>query len=813
MKKITLGVLLLLLSLPYSVATAQGISATVFDSITRQTLPFATIRFGETGKGVIADVNGLFSIDASVTEEIKWIEVSSLGYETRKVSLAGGIGNIYLRHSDGALKEVVIRPPYEKIKRIIDLAIDHKPLNNPDKLDWYRCDVYYKMIVDALVPPHSVKDTGIRIKRLRDFSERQHLLMSETYSRRTWKKPQQLQEEVTGSKFYGFKKAMFTDMVTDVLPFHSYGDFIKLNGKDYHNPISRGSSKRYDFNLADELLQGKDTLWIISFTPKIQDGGELKGKVYINSNGYAIADFTAKATDTALHRSILIEQQYKLLTTDGVVHWFPAQLNYVMDIGFQNAHLDIDYRFQGNSLIDSVSFNEDTGFNFDKQHTIKLLGHADELSDSAWTNLRPVAFGSKESRTAQFLDSLGVALHFDEKINYFSRLPEGKIPVGILDLDLRRIISANYYENVRLGAGGQTNEKLLKWLSVGAWGGYGWGDTHWKYGMFSEYYPRKNKEFIIRAGYQREISDPGRVLLNSELDKNYLHTYLLRRVDAVKEYSISLKKKIGYLSLELSGRQQEITPKYDYMLLEDGVGYSSMNAREVTLNLRYAYAERTAPVFGQFVSIGTRYPIIYGKVTTGDLRTGSINIPYTQIVTALAWQKHLNRLGNEHLLLTSGTLVSDRPLPLSKLFAGNGFRYDVRSGSGVSYYAFAGMLTMYPYDYYMDKYVNLIYRHDFDWKLYRLKIPETRLSSSPFLSVQYGMLYGTLKYPEAQKDIEFRVPDNAYHEGGFIANSLLKTSIVNLYNVTLNMGYFYHLGQPSSIRENGKFVIGFGVEF
>ena len=129
-------------------------------------------------------------------------------------------------------------------------------------------------------------------------------------------------------------------------------------------------------------------------------------------------------------------------------------------------------------------------------------------------------------------------------------------------------------------------------------------------------------------------------------------------------------------------------------------------------------------------------------------------MPYTQAVGAVLYNKHINRIGFEHFLITAGKSWSNEPLPLSKLFAGNGYRYDQ-----FSFYAFGGFLTMYPYDYYSDRFVSAIWRHDFDWKLYKFKIPNSKFSSAPNISLGFDYLYGTMDHREVQ-NTTFSVPDN-----------------------------------------------------
>jgi hypothetical protein len=353
---------------------------------------------------------------------------------------------------------------------------------------------------------------------------------------------------------------------------------------------------------------------------------------------------------------------------------------------------------------------------------------------------------------------------------------------------------------------------------VGGWAGYGFGDTHWKYGAFTEAYFDRAKQFVLRASYTDDISDPGRIHLSRELDKYYLNYYLLERVDRIKTASLSVRKRLGYWNAELAARQQQIMPLYQYALTYKGQSLTNFTANEGTLTLRYAYAERTAPMFGYYTSLGSRYPIWYGKITTGSLgspQDAAVQIPYTQVVAAVVWLKHINRLGLEHIFVEGGKSWSDGTLPLSKLFAGSGFAYGGVGGFNSSIYTFGGMMTMFPYQYYSDQFVNVIYRHDFDWKLYKLNFKKTSYSSAPNICLQYGMLYGTMAHPELQNFASFSIPDHTYNEAGLILNNLLRYIYFDLCYITFNAGYFYHI-TPIDFKHadnNGRITFGAAIEF
>lgn len=794
-----------------SPVSAQLLYGTVTDAVEKQPLPFATVKIAGGSEGLITDMDGNFTLQR--TPDIQQIEVSYLGYQSRIITLLPGSDSLHvlMQPSGKELEAYIFKPPYDKIRRIINLAIANRKQHNPEQYDRYRCHIYYKMIADIRLPDSSLQqieaDTSRENQLMYNFLTGQHLLMSETYSIRTWQKPQQLQEDVVATRLSGFKKSIFTSLITDVLPFHAYSDYLTLNGKDYHNPISKGFGSRYVFNLTDELIREKDTLWQLSFRPANKQIPQLSGSVYISSANYAIAYLLAEAVDRHLKRQVKIEHAYTI--TGG--KWFPKELNYIIDWQQEVSSSDsgktekvyFSLVMNGRSKIDSVSWNEgEKKFRFDKARPVRLLPGADEQSGTKWEQLRPIALNLREQRTYQFNDSIMEAIRFSRFIPYIDKLTEGKIPVGAFDFDLKRLYSFNRYERSRLGIGVQTNERLIPWLSVGGWAGYGFGDKAWKYGGFMEITPNApSNDFMIRLAWDNDIRDPGRISLHREIDRSYLRMFLMNRVDAVESLSLSVSGRLGYWEALISGSREDIRPMYPYALLSTSVNGNHFKATEASLQLRYAFAERRAPMFGRYYNTGTKYPVWYGKVAAGTISGQTGQADYLQALTAVSWRKHLNRIGHERFLILAGKSWSTSPLPVSKLFAGNGFRFDQ-----VSLYAFGGMLTMYPYEYYSDQFVQASWRHDFDWKFY------TTAYSAPFLSIGHNMLWGTLDNPAAHHFVPFSIPAAGYHETGIMLNSLLRIDYMKLYYISVHIGYYYHWAPVVDFARHGRMVYGLGFE-
>jgi hypothetical protein len=148
MRNSTVAILSFVISIFSLNASAQKISGQVTE-VNGKPLPFATIKFGNTGNGMIADLEGKFSFH--MRPDYNFIEVSYLNFESKKILLTADSMQllIILSPVNAVLKDVVIRSKSNKLKRILNNVVAHRNQNNPDKYDWYQCKVYYKMVVDA----------------------------------------------------------------------------------------------------------------------------------------------------------------------------------------------------------------------------------------------------------------------------------------------------------------------------------------------------------------------------------------------------------------------------------------------------------------------------------------------------------------------------------------------------------------------------------------------------------------------------------------------------------------------------------------
>jgi hypothetical protein len=712
---------------------------------------------------------------------------------------------------------VVVRSQSDKIRRIINTAIKNKPANNPEQYDRYECTVYYKSSADLLPLNDKVMDSirqrrkaidslKKREEKQRDttvpsfnvFAGNNHLIFTETYSKRSYKRPQQVQELVIASRFSGLKETYFTNIITDVLPFHIYTDYIQLSGIDFINPVAKGWQQRYRFFIEDELTMDADTVFILSFAPKegtVFNG--LRGTVYINTRGYALSHFTAVNADTANDRQIKFEQIYSYVHNK----WFPKELNYELSMRRAPAAY-MQIKMNGHAVVDSVSFNAVPTLKFDKAHPVKLGDSVDLYTEKQWQQFRKDTLASKEESTYRVMDSLVAEHHIDKFVEFTGKAYLGRFPLGKFDLDINRLIARNSYEKTRLGAGLYTNEKISKYYSLGGWAGYGFHDKVWKYGGSLTVYPDGKKENWFSFSYQNNYRNAGDVLIHPDLDKKGFRNWLLSQVDQFEEYAVTSNLKKGYWEIKADASRLNLHSLYDNKFIVAGKQINTFNTYEGSIGLRYSYGEKRTPFFDTYIPEETKYPIAYLRLSAGTIRSGTYTADYGRAVAAITFEKHLNRWGFDHYKLEGGLIHSFNGQPLSRSFllAGNGYNID-----RFHYYAQGVFVTMHPYDFYSDRYISFFYKHDFDRYFWDFKY------SKPFLSVAHNMIFGDLNTANRSANENIGYLNKSYHESGILLNQLGKINF-HFANLYLNAGVFYHWNNKLSFG-NSKYVLGFSAGF
>ena len=223
-------------------AQHQAVSGKITDAQNRQPLAFVNVVVNDGQYGGMSDIDGKYLIDAQ--EPIRSLKFSCLGYETLEVKLEASDKrmNVALQPKVFQLGEVTVEAGENPAHRIIDSVMAHRKENNPNSLDSYRYNIYDQMVFTIDSSNFGkIKDTLLNdasMARFDSLLKKSDLMIMETYSEVLFRSPNQLRQNVLGTKMSGSKDPQVVYLANKMQSSSFYDQMVSIAGTDYVNPIS-----------------------------------------------------------------------------------------------------------------------------------------------------------------------------------------------------------------------------------------------------------------------------------------------------------------------------------------------------------------------------------------------------------------------------------------------------------------------------------------------------------------------------------------------------------------------------------------------
>lgn len=757
------------------------VAGQVIDGETSDPLAFVNIIFNHNVlTGTVSDINGKFRYSSPFP--ISSLTYSYVGYEQKTLNLdsPGGkdLSVVKLYPSAFVFDEVVVKAGENPANRIIRNVIANKKINNPENITSFKYKSYNKVIYDFALVADGAPDSVVALKS--EIFKDGHALIMESVTERKFIQPDNSEEVILGVKVSGFKSPSFAPLATDLQPFSFYKEIIPIFDIQYINPISDGSLMKYDFRIEDTLYQQQDTTFILSFKPRPGKNYEaLKGLLYINTSTYAIQNVVAEPYNKGLIE-VKLQQQYQLI--DGK-QWFPEQLNFEIFLQV-DSYEEIGMRANGKSHIKDVELNADLN---KKDFSIEVLSMdemASERDTIFWNTQRVEPLSMKELTTYEVMDSLGEKFKFDIILSISEKLAYSRIPVGFIDLDISKALVYNMYEGVRLGMGAYTNDKVIKNFSVGGYFGFGLKDNAWKYASEFIWTVDKNREFQIRGKYENTILESGKTRLGFFNERLYdWRSYLSTQLDRIEQASVAMSlRALRYVKVNFSFNQTQVTPLYEYVYqVDEQIPVIGFTNTDFTVNIRFAHKEKLVSSMGRRLSMGTKYPVLTLAYTRGLDRVLDGQFSFNKLEARVEESIYFKNIGESKVRVDAGYI--DQPLPYSLLFTGEGSNADDISVLVKNYF-----LTIGPYEFLSDRYVNLFFTHNFGSLLFHAG------KFRPMLSVVQNIGWGTLSNPEYHQQIDFKTKEKGLYESGLQIDNLVRLNYLNVGYFGFGIGGYYRYG-------------------
>ena len=788
------------------------VSGKVIDSLSLEPIAFANITLEDGKHGTTSNTEGNFSllVPAGYTGRYYFSHVS---YKKNKLFLDPKNSTVKLQPSSTLLGELTFVAEENPAWKVIRKAIANKNINNPKKgLSSYQYIAYNKFLVTTNEPDKKTDSLIERLVHVPDtvtltanekymlhfdsLASMSHLFLSESVTEKKVINPEKEKEKLLALHVSGYKSPLFTNVATDYQPFSFYEDVIFLLGKDYLNPISKGTFSAYNFYLIDTTYHGADSVYIIQFEPRPgKDFNSLSGMISISTDGFAIKNVIASTTDPTELTGIRIQQNYEKI--DG--HWFPVELN--TDLDFHEYDLyGRTIRAQHRTFLKEIRINPSLDRKEFGDFEVELSAPQKDQNAALLSQYQNSPLTTKELKTYQVMDSVMRKIRWLDQ--GLEALVARALPAGPVDIDLSKIMMNNRYETVRLGGGLLTNDRFSKVVKLGGYYGFGFRDKQSKYGGELRLSFNQNKDFFVRFSSIHDIYETGsfhRIHEGQFPGNEVYRIWTSSRYDKLNSY----KAELGYrlfqdLHTMISIANIVIRPAYDYNLTLNGELKYRFDITEAGLAIRYVRDESYMSLRGRKIFLSQQFPVITASIAKAIGLFGANDFHYSRYDFSLKHQIRHRKLGNTKLSLAAGLL--NGIAPYGQLYNGRGAR-------STSFVVDDYFQTMGLYEFAATQFASVFVHHNFG----NVLIHES--FSKPELLVFHNMGIGALRHPEVHRGLALQSMDKGYVESGIGIANLLRKKYLKIGYIGLGASVFYRYGPYQLPGQKDNFVYRINLGF
>ena len=775
-------------------AQSKVIIGIVSDQHSSETVPFASIRFKNSGIGQLADSSGSFRFILPVNTK-DTLEITSVGYEDYNLPIDLSVFTkdtvrITAQLVPGKINVgVVVKTKVNRGLQLWKRMVRFKDRNNQFRFDNFSYELYNKLQLDLknvnkekwknapFMKPFAFVFDNV------DSSEGIPVLpayMSEAISHYYYQKsPLRRKEVFKGVKTIGVQNESASkllggmDQVVNV-----YNNFIPVFDKLFVSPLSDNGDNYYNYKVLDtQYVNGRRLVHFI-FAPKRKGENTFEGDGWVHDSTFAIQKLNlrlGKDANVNFVDKLSLIQEYQLINDST---WFLAKDKFVVDISpLSKSKLSFigrkttTYR---NILVNNPSVEAELAKNRQVEETV-LPKDAMVKTDTFWTTYRHEDLSVTERGIYKMVDTLLQLPAFQRATKIINFVSTGYYNIGKYQIGpWQNWVSGNRVEGLRLRFDLATNNKFSQKVVFHGYGAYGFLDRKWK-GEFDAMYlfnksPRSYiygsyvNDFDYGQSYYDEISSDNIFAL--AIRKNGVPIKFIKhqeyRLDGFKEW------RSGF-SVLLSGKHKAYNPVLNLPGKEmfSQLKADPMTSFEASVRLRFAYLEKFLENTFYRTSLGSPYPIVEARYTKGISGVHNSAYDYHKITAGISNYKKIPPFGSIYYNVFGGRTYGTLPYVF----------LDIAPGNEIHYYNRLAFNMMNRYEFIHDKYVGVNFEHNFGNGIFRL-IPITRkLGFRQFWTAK--TLWGSLS--DANKQLNFNgihpfqsLDGNTYLELGTGVDNILR---------------------------------------
>lgn len=671
---------------------------TVTDSVTKETLPAASIRIQNSDYGTTTDNNGKFRFNAV---EGNTIIVEYLGYYPKTIRLSGkSTLNIKLAPTTQELSEVIVHGGKTKYSKknnpavnFIKRVINNKHNNSIEAEDYFQRKIYEKIslgIADMKIKENSKSGLQEIIKHS-DSSVISHKpvlfvsLKEKSINQFYRKTPAIYKHIVTGINEQGIDNQIFPEdfisSYTDQFfkEIDIYKANISLAFKNFVGPLSPIAPDFYKFFIKDTIIIDGYKCINIAFAPMNNATFGFLGEIAVIDTTLAVKQVTLRIHEnTAINYLDGLQiTQYFEENSDSIMQITNEQIaaeffiiKGTKGIYAERSRFYSDYKFNvaNDSILKSIQGNE------------WVLENAEKVDSTFWEANRKDTLKINENKVEALVATLqknpgtkAVLFIAELFIKGYQRTSK----TSYFDIGpIYSFFSGNTIEGFRLKLAGETTANLCPYVFLSGYGAYGFKDEKFKYGGTAEfsfnkkkYHAREYPVHSITMSYINDIQTLGEKPVGTLADNLFYSIKRMPITNMMYYNNLNIKYEYelrGGFSLKLTGKYEEQRPIGTITFqcqttnsTSDIPEYESLDhlrSNEIGLILRYAYNEQF--IQGRIYRFNIKSPYPVFELSHRASFQGLWDTNYGYQITEFKYQQRyfISAFGRIDILLKAGKI-------------------------------------------------------------------------------------------------------------------------------------------------------------
>ncbi len=709
---ITFSVLIILIFNTNQVYSQKTIvKGVVTDAFSKEVLPFVNVSFLHSTIGTITEPDGSFYIET--TKKYDTISIVCIGYVTQFIKikkLSTQQITVELDPSDITLSAVTVLPGENPAHVIFRNIQKNKKLNNPEKLQYYHCEVYNKLQIDLNNITDDLKNRKVFknfqfIFELEDSSSvmgKSYLpvFISENYSQYYYqRKPERKKEVIVASQISGIENKSYTEFTGQMyIDINLYDNYASVFGKQFVSPFSSTGLLVYKYYLKDSAIINNQNCYHISYKPKRKQERTFYGDFWVSSSNWGIVKVNARISEDAninYVKDLIIDQEFTLF---GDTIWFKTKDEVFADINVADKAQGFFGRKQ--TIYKNLDYNKPPSEDFFSDTQVEESVLSDSVNNTnkeEWNNLRPEKLTKEQEQIYEMVDSVKKVPVFKTVTDIVYMLAYGYYLYKDFEFGpYFKTYSFNPIEGNRFRFGGRTSNEFSTKIMLYGHIAYGTKDEKFKYGLGTLYMFNKNPRLSLDLFYENDLYLLGQSV-NAFSEDNILASILSRRPNDnllyLERYRLLLEKEwfTGF-SNQLRLLYANILPseKIPFKNTAQNQSWDHLTTSEISLNTRFAFNEKVLRGEFEKVSLGSIYPILNLEMTAGIKGLLNSDYEYYRVRLNVNDLIETKPFGYLKYAFSIGKIWGKIPFPLLILHEGNEtYAMDPEGYNQMNYYEFA----------------------------------------------------------------------------------------------------------------------------